>query len=300
MISKLKLLFGGRQNSTGPPLIFPKIMGLPDWKSFLSRQSGSWQKAIGKSRSPRVLLATNVGGHGPVSTMESMLAVALTLRGADVHTLLCDGILPACLRAEHADIPDPKVLVDYKVPQVLCPGCRARGSSVFEPLGLSHYRLSELLSPSHMEEARQVANDIPLTDIREFQYRMVGVGEQAYAGSLRYFARGDLGSEPFGELVLRRYLEASILSAQAIERLFSLNRYDVACFHHGLYVPQGVVGQVCRRRSVRVVNWFVAYRRNSFIFSHDDTYHHTLMSEPTDVWEICRVVNNRKPRLWTI
>ena len=31
--------------------------------------------------------------------------------------------------------------------------------------------------------------------------------------------------------------------------------------------------------------WNVAYRKRRFIFSHDDTYHHTLMTEPRDYWE---------------
>jgi hypothetical protein len=36
---------------------------------------------------------------------------------------------------------------------------------------------------------------------------------------------------------------------------------------------------------VRVVNWNPAYRKRCFIFSHGDTYHHTLMSEPADAWQ---------------
>ena len=31
--------------------------------------------------------------------------------------------------------------------------------------------------------------------------------------------------------------------------------------------------------------WNVAYRKRRFIFSHDDTYHHTLMNEPCEQWE---------------
>ena len=31
--------------------------------------------------------------------------------------------------------------------------------------------------------------------------------------------------------------------------------------------------------------WNVAYRKRRFIFSHDDTYHHTLMTEPREHWE---------------
>jgi hypothetical protein len=50
-------------------------------------------------------------------------------------------------------------------------------------------------------------------------------------------------------------------------------------------VPQGIVGAVARQSGTRVVAWIQSYRKNSFIFSHDDTYHHTLMTEPIETWE---------------
>jgi hypothetical protein len=289
MLQKLKnMFFAGKTGDARPAAGISTIKGLPDWKAFLDAHSAQWQEALARRGSPRILIATNVGGHGPVSIMESMLAVALTMRGAEVHTLLCDGVLPGCLRAEHSDIPDASVIADYRLPAVICPGCMAKGKKVFEALGLHHHRLGEFLTEEDRAAARRLAADIPVEDIDSFRHLDINVGEQAYAGALRYFARGDLSAEPYGEAVLRRYLEASVLSACALERLVTTQKFDVACFHHGLYVPQGIVGEVCRKHSIRVANWFVTYRRNTFIFSHDDTYHHTLLSEPTSAWENMR------------
>jgi hypothetical protein len=56
-------------------------------------------------------------------------------------------------------------------------------------------------------------------------------------------------------------------------------------FTHGIYVPWGIAGEVARREGVKVSTWNVAYRKRRFIFSHDDTYHHTLMTEPRAHWE---------------
>jgi hypothetical protein len=42
---------------------------------------------------------------------------------------------------------------------------------------------------------------------------------------------------------------------------------------------------VARSKGVRVANWQPAYRKKSFIFSHGDTYHHTMLTEPTTSWE---------------
>lgn len=287
VISALKRLFSTAKSYRVEPSVsgIPSSKGLPDWAAFLGSSKSEWSKLRSGAKSPKVLIASNVGGHGPVSVMESMLSVALTVRGAEIHTLLCDGVLPGCLRAEYSDIPDPRVLADYRLMETACPGCLARGNKVFQPLGLTLHYLGQNLQEDQKQEARKIAAEIDSNEIKNVKYRGVSVGEHAYAGALRYFARGDLSTEPLGEVVLRRYLEAAILSAVALETLIEREKFDIACFHHGLYIPQGIVGEVCRKHGVRVVNWFVAYRRNSFIFSHEDTYHHTLMTEPVADWE---------------
>ena len=63
-------------------------------------------KSIAKAKEgPKTLIATNVGLLLPCVIVESLLGVALTLRGRDIHILLCDEFLPACLACEVAWYP---------------------------------------------------------------------------------------------------------------------------------------------------------------------------------------------------
>jgi hypothetical protein len=125
---------------------------------------------------------------------------------------------------------------------------------------------------------------VPRDEIDRLTFQGVSVGEHALAGALRFFARATLDGEPTGDAVLRRYLAAAILTTLAVRRLVRREQYAVAVFHHGIYVPQGLIGEVCRSEGVRVVNWNPAYRSGCFIFSHRETYHHALMSEPVSNW----------------
>ena len=73
-----------------PPLALPE--NYPDWAAILGREAGPWKMAIRTARrGQHVLIATSVGGYTPGVFLEAALAVALTLRGARVHLLLCDG-----------------------------------------------------------------------------------------------------------------------------------------------------------------------------------------------------------------
>jgi hypothetical protein len=113
----------------------------------------------------------------------------------------------------------------------------------------------------------------------------VAVGEHALANALHFYARGNLDGEAHAEAILRRYFLASMLSMYETRRL--LNTYSFACasFTHGVYVPYGLYAAVARKQGVRVVTWATAYRKRTFVFSHDDTYHHTMLSEPAAHWE---------------
>lgn len=234
---------------------------------------------------PTILIATSTGGHRALTSVESLLAVALTLRGADVHFLLCDGVLPACMQATIGQFRDQSEFVRHGPAQSLCDDCFAIGYATYRPLGLPVHRYSRLITRSERRMADELSASIPLSAIGDFRLDGLAVGEHALAGALRYFARGNLDHEPDAEPVLRRYLRASLLTTYAVRRLLDRFAFDCACFNHGIYVPQGLVGEVARQRGVRVVNWNPAYRKRCFIFSHGDTYHHTLMSEPTSVWE---------------
>src|SRR4051812_25152907 len=79
----------------------------PRWDVLLGKDAARWRAARTAAESgPRVLIATSIGGHAPLLTVESLLAVALTLRGARVHLLLCDESLPACMNASYIQFPD--------------------------------------------------------------------------------------------------------------------------------------------------------------------------------------------------
>ena len=125
----------------------------------------------------------------------------------------------------------------------------------------------------------------PSNEIQSYVLDGLTIGEHAHAGALRFFATGSLDGEPMGDAIARRYLESALRVAFATRRLLRSIQFSSAVFTHGIYVPWGIVGEVARQEGVHVSTWNVAYRKRRFIFSHGDTYHHTLMSEPREHWE---------------
>lgn len=257
-----------------------------DWVNILQKEKSLWESAIKSSNGgAQILLATSMGAYQPATLLDSLLSVALTLRKAEVHVLLCDSILPACQLCDVYFYHNQKDFIQYGPSKDLCKSCFAPSYKIFTSLGIHIHRYSEFVTQDEINEARRISSKLDLSNISSYRLDGIAVGEHALAGALRFYARGSLEEETLAEVVLRQYLNASLLTTYAMRGLLKKFNFKRACFHHGIYVPQGLIGEVCRNNGVKVVNWHVAYRKKCFIFSHDDSYHHTLMSEPVTNWE---------------
>jgi hypothetical protein len=230
-------------------------------------------------------------------TLESALAAALTFRGAEVHALLCDGSMTACAECDASLYPNIARFARYGPSRDLCRDCVQPAERVYRQLGIRLHKYGDWLTVEDRGQARRIAQGVSLRDVRTFTVDGTAIGEHAYAGALRFFATGSLDDEPQAETIVRRYLESALLTAYATRRLLRSIHFTSTVVTHGIYVPWGIVSEVARQENVHVATWNVAYRKRRFIFSHDDTYHHTLLTEPREHWETMQLSDAQEKEL---
>jgi hypothetical protein len=262
----------------------------PDWRALLGEDWPRFEAVRDAARAdanaPRVLIATSVGVHAASSIFDSYLGVALTARGARCDVALCDAVLPACLGADYTWYPNPEHFAARGSRDDLCTACLAPAEKLFgaDGLGLTVHRYGALLTDADRAYARSLAQNTAPESVGGLTLDGLAVGEAALSGALRFFARGELEEGKAQGAIVKRYLEAACLSLFAMRRLLARERYDVVIGHHGIYVPQALVADAAREAGVRFVAWNPAYRTGCFIFSHGETYHRAMLSEPAAVW----------------
>lgn len=256
----------------------PWMPARPRWQKILKGESFDIP-----TQAKRILIATSTGAHWPMSGFESVIAAALKIRGAEVEALLCDGALPACQECDLRLFPENKLLTETTKP--LCKTCYKPARTMFTELNMPVIAYSEWLTAADRSEITAFLQQTQTTDLALITWRGIPVGEHALAGTLRFFGRGNLNGEVYGAAIARQYLHAALITTAALQRLFQSNRYDAVVFHHGIYVPQGIIGDVCRQQNIPVINWHPAYRKQTYLFSHGDTYHKTMIAEPCEQWE---------------
>ncbi len=259
----------------------------PDWRALVAPDRELWETAKKSAASgKKVLIATSVGAHRSGNIIESMLAVALTLRGANVEVMLCDESLPGCAKTEFGQVGNLKQFATSG-PQGIksCVGCYTYSRQMYTDLGLKVNTYSEFVTQDELKKIDDLVDTIAYEDIATFEYEGLPIGEHAISGALRFYCTGDLQSQDYADPILRRYLKSALLTMYAMNNLLDQGGFEQTVFYHGIYIPHGVLGAVARKKGVGVVNWNTAYRSRRFIFTHYDTYHHMLMNEPVSNWK---------------
>lgn len=282
-------------------LIRPRIKRatISPWEPIMLQSQTFMRRHPHKANGVKILCATSVGGHGHVRVIDSLVAMALWVRGSETEFLLCDEILPACEAAMIPNFSDPAEFAQYGPAKSMCASCFAGGSEVYRPLPIPVRTYSEFVKASEIDEAMETVGRLSIQECFHFVECGMLLGEQARAGMLRFFGKATFEEDDpaFVEAVARRYLAGAIITAKVFDRALDVIKPDCIVAHHGIYVPQGVLGIVARKKGIRVVNWAPSYRNTTVIYSHGDTYHRTFMDEPTVYWESKELLPHQSKRL---
>jgi hypothetical protein len=254
-----------------------------DWRSLIASNQHLWNEAKRKPKL-RLLLGTVAGGHPVALAVESLLAAALTLRGADVHALLCDGALPACLQCSRVQYSDMREFLLHG-PKKLCTGCLQQGESVYAALGLPIRKLSDFITAEDKQRAAARASSFAIDSFVPQATDHQSLVQHIRSASMRFLTVGDVQADDDGTEVSRRYAEAAFLTQAAAARLFAQYQYDCYFSNHPSFVPHGVLKDIARQSNVKTMFWNPATRAGCVHLQHEDTAWDAVTRESPAIWE---------------
>ena len=256
----------------------------PNWNDIISKHKKTYNELKEKaSKGQKILICTSTGGHLLSSHFEALLALTLTRYGANVEIMLCDKVLTACQMSTTQFISEKNLI--SKGQSKICNSCLDSGRGAFEDLGLKINYYSDFINKDTSKKISSKIKNLTIKEMQEYKEDNISIGEHAYAGTLRYYAVGELNNERHGETILRKYLYSAILTKNIFENYLAQNKIDKIILNHAIYVPQGIICNISKENNIKIIVYTNAYRKNSFIFSYDDTYHKTMIEEDVSDWE---------------
>ena len=258
----------------------PKVLSDPIVEA-LNKESALWEKWKQGASGKRILIATSMTGYIHGSSMDRVLALALTEKGHQVAFLLCDSDLEACQIIKFSSYKPEQFMKSVSTPR--CSSCAPHINKLFAPLGLPIFNFKS----DRSQEPKQKENFLNMSfeELKAFQIGSVKIGMHAWAGAVRYFASTQFTGEPDAKEILIRFLVSGIRLHDSTSNVINEFKPNTLIAHHGIYIPQGVVSEVAHENQVSLMTWTASYRKGTFIFSPDETYHYSMVTEPTSNWE---------------
>ncbi len=256
------------------------LKSYPDWNILFNK---NFEK-IKSSHKKKILIATSTGGHRVALTTETIFGFSLNLKGADVEFLICDKSLSACSQCTHNQYKSEKEFNILKSKKI-CSSCWPIGNAYLKKSGFKFNKFSDFIEQDDLRKVNKIISEIKTSEIKNYKIDSISIGEHAYSGVLRYFARGEIPNSINSKKVYMEYFRSALITYFMSVKLFSENNYDKIILNHGIYTPQGVICDVANKFNVDVVTWYTSYRKKTVTLSHKGTYHKTLLNDEYKDWE---------------
>ena len=175
---------------------------------------------------------------------------------------------------------DPEDFTKVKE-QPRCDNCFNKGEKFLRYLNVKKNHFSENISTFEINQIEDTLRSIKTEDIKNFCINKLNIGEEAYAGTIRYFGKEKIFEEKYFEEILRKFFKSALITYYCFKNVLK-NKYDTIVFSHGVYVPHGIINKLCQEKQIPTVIYIPSYRKNTFIFSKDDTYHKTMVNEKNE------------------
>ena len=148
-------------------------------------------------------------------------------------------------------------------------------------------KLNKFIDENTLKEINKIVQTTKVKDIVAYKLNNINIGENTLAGTLRYFARGSLDFENRHHTeILKKYFKSALITKFAMENLLNKKKYDIVVIDHGMYVPQGIIGEVAKSKGSFVKVIWVGYKRNTMMVVDNITYHKSLITEIEPIGQI--------------
>ena len=234
----------------------------------------------GEGHKERILFTNNISSFSISLQLDYALAQEIKRKGYTVALSFCDGLLEACQNCKYTHLENPNELLsgEWKNKPLSCKRCSIKRASIMES-PIQKYMFSEFDVEVKVNKFKNKISRLTDIEIKEISCEGINLYEHAFAGTARFFAKGNPSDEKTYNSILRQYLVAAYRTLVLYKEIYQDFLPTVIVCHHGIYVPQGIVIDLAKKMKIRVVSYNTGYREGTFLFAHGDTYHKILPKE---------------------
>lgn len=198
---------------------------------------------------------------------EGALALALSLRSARVHAVICDGAFKACMLRNIEVAAPVQCWGEHGSSETTlsCAECKAANSSVLDLFGISYSYIGDYVPEADRKPLLDVARRVTRDSLDTLNLENIMLGRKVHASVLRYLKGNPLDGN---EDIIPEYTYSALLCARAAINCVNSFRPSRLFMPTGTYVDWGPALQVAFSKDIPVSGWMSSYLSGRFYFGH--------------------------------
>lgn len=221
------------------------ILANPESWGLLKQQRGG----------PRVLCFSLRGAWTTHVAWETLIALGLRLRGAQVEFFTCGGALPACQVGRWGRPP--------------CGSCYDYLTDFVQPFGFPIRVALRMVSSQKSQKVFQAIGTTSWQDVLNYEYKGLNLGQIVLPVVRWYLRRGTIPENEQTLAVYQAFLKSAVSVTDFCQRVLERNAYDVIYCLNGEFFPEAILHILARKRGIRVVTYERGYRPDTLFFQQD-------------------------------
>lgn len=207
------------------------------------------------------IIFTSTSSNWSLTQFDYLLASELNRRGYNTILALCDEHLDICQEFQSDFFGEKFSNIKKKM---VCNTCYRWYESILNKQKIPFIRFSDFNSNKIIQSSE--------------------ISENAKSATIRFLGKGNV--DFIKEPIYKKFLKTSENMFMITNKILDKYKPKTVICHHGIYVPQGCIADVVKKKKgINLITYGLGYRKGTFLFANNDTYHRTMISEkiPLDI-----------------
>lgn len=196
----------------------------------------------------------------PHLAWNSVLAMALMLRGHSVQNIACNGLIRrACNSGNYPN-----------VKRWTCSLCKLYARRVYNVSPIPTNWLDQFVGTKGWEKAEAIIRDIDAKNYEEFSYAGLPIGRLAESSTVHFLREGVIKLDSESRQVYRDFIIGGIFMVDICKMILDQYSPDVVVMLNGWFISERIMLEIARQRNIRVITYENGFRDNTIYFCENE------------------------------
>jgi len=196
----------------------------------------------------------------PHLAWNSVLAMALMIRGHSVKNVACDGFIrKACNSGQYPDMKRNN-----------CSLCKLYAKQLYKISPIFTNWLSDFAITEIWEKAETIIKNINSNDYESFCYKNLPIGRLAESSTVHFLREGVIGLDNESRHVYHDFICGGIAMVDICEKILNHYNPDIVIMLNGWFITERVMLEMTRQKNIKVMTYENGFRSNTLYFCENE------------------------------